>query len=131
MRSLVVEDDFTSRNMLHRILLKYGDCDVAANGREALKAIKQARKAGAPYEMICLDILMPGMNGHEVLRELRKEEAEEGIHGLDGVKVIITSMLDNSKTIMQAFREQCEGYLVKPFDVNKLGDLVRDLGLLK
>ena len=63
MRILIVEDDFICRRLVHDILAPYGDCDVAMNGKEGMKAFKMALNAGKPYNLICLDIMMPEMDG--------------------------------------------------------------------
>ena len=79
MRSLVVEDDFTSRFLLQTILSTYGECHGAVNGREALEAYKASKEKGEPFDLICLDIMMPEMDGQEVLKEIRDIEKEEGL----------------------------------------------------
>ncbi len=65
MRILVVEDDFISRRLLCRFLERFGECDVAINGNEAVNAVEHALQAGAHYDLICLDIMMPEMDGQE------------------------------------------------------------------
>ena len=79
MRVLVVEDDFISRRLLCRYLEPHGECDVAVNGNEALSAFKQALSSGQYYDLICLDIMMPGMDGQETLKRMRILEREAGI----------------------------------------------------
>jgi len=130
MRSLVVEDDFTARKLMQRMLLGYGDCDVAVDGKEALEAFGQARGEGASYDLICLDIMMPRMNGHEVLEQIRAQEASHGILGKDGVKVVMTTALADSGNILRAFDEQCEAYLVKPVKRVPLTERLQEFGLV-
>ncbi|MBF0406306.1 MAG: response regulator [Candidatus Riflebacteria bacterium] len=130
MRILVVEDDFVSRCVFSEYLRPYGVCDVAANGLEGLKAFQLAFDSGKPYELICLDIMMPEMDGQTVLKEIRKYEEEKGIKGLEGVKIIMTTALDDFQSIMTAFKGQCEGYLVKPIEKGKLVQQLRNLGLI-
>ena len=78
MRTLIVEDDFTSRLLMQAILAPCGECHIAVNGREAIQAFRLARAQGRPYDLVCLDIMMPEMDGHAVLKVLRAaEEAEE------------------------------------------------------
>ena len=121
MKTLIVEDDFLARALLSTLLSEYGICHVAVNGKEALDAIKCAFDENDPYDLICLDIMMPVMNGQEALLELRKMEMERGIKGQDTTKVIMITAIDDSKNIMKAFRQgQCEAYLTKPLDRNKL-----------
>jgi len=129
-RVLIVEDDFTTRKLLQKYLAEYGDCDIAVDGLEAIAAFKQAVADKMPYSLVCLDILMPRMNGHEVLKAFRKIESENGIYGLDGVKIIMTTVLNDSKNIIGAFREGCEAYIVKPLERHKLLQEIAKLNLV-
>ena len=87
MKTLIVEDDFTSRLLMQAILSPYGECHIAVNGREAIQAFRLARAQGHPYDLVCLDIMMPEMDGHAVLKALRAAEEAEGILIGDGAKV--------------------------------------------
>lgn len=127
MKILVVEDDFASRKLMQQLLATYGSCDVAVDGREALRAMKIAWNEGGPYDVVFLDIMLPHMDGQHVLKEIRRLEEERGILGLDAVKVIMTTALDDSKNIMGAFRSQCEGYIVKPITGEKIKEQLNAL----
>ncbi len=83
-----------------------------------------------PYDLICLDIMMPETSGHDALKAIRDLEAEHGIHGCDGVKVIMTSAVNDARNIIQSFREGCESYVVKPITEVELLAKMSDLGLL-
>jgi two-component system, chemotaxis family, chemotaxis protein CheY len=131
MRTLVVEDDFTSRLLLQKLLAPYGEIHVAANGREALEAFKAGRNKSQAYDMICLDIMMPEMDGQTVLKEVRMIEGKEGIRVGRGVKILMTTALKDPKNVMTAFREMCDGYLVKPIEKGKLLEHLKEFGLLK
>lgn len=120
MNILIIEDDITSGKVLSRILQRYGTVTIATDGRQGLDGFKDALNNKTPYDLIFLDIMMPEIDGQEVLKEIRKTEEMLGIFGLDGVKVIMTTALDDNKNIMQAFRSQCEGYLVKPILKDKV-----------
>lgn len=130
MRILIVEDDFTSRLLLQGILKQHGEVDTAVNGREAVEAARAALIQGQPYDLICLDIMMPELDGHGALKEIRHLEEEAGVAAQDSVKVIMTSALADSKNVMSAFREQCDAYVNKPINKAKLVDHLRDLGLI-
>ena len=131
MKTLIVEDDFVSRRLLQAILSPYGRCEVATNGKEAVQAFELAWQEKDPYNLICLDIMMPEMDGLQVLAEVRRIEDEKGIDGLSGVKIVMTTALDDPRSIMKAFKQQCEDYLIKPIDRPKLLEKVRNLGLIK
>ncbi|MBF0410131.1 MAG: response regulator [Candidatus Riflebacteria bacterium] len=130
MRILVVEDDFVARNIYGEFLRPYGACDGAENGLVGLNAFKLALDCGKPYRLVCIDILMPEMDGQTLLKEIRKYEEENGIKGLEGVKVIMTTALDDYQNIMTAFKGQCEGYIIKPIRKEKLLQEMKKLGLL-
>ena len=129
MRVLIVEDDFYCRTLLHDILRPLGQCDIAVNGEEAVYAFKRALEETKPYDLICLDLVLPEMDGHQALREIRSLEREDG--GNREVKVIVTTMLDDSKETHDAFfLGGAASYLVKPIREEALLEELRNLGLL-
>ncbi len=130
MKTLIVEDDFICRNVLQKFLSPHGECDIAVNGMEAVKAFTMGIQQGPRYDLICLDIMMPEMDGQAVLSTVRGIEKDCGIGGHDGVKVIMTTALNDPKNVMQSFREQCDGYLVKPIDKLKLIQMLSELRLI-
>ncbi len=130
MKTLIVEDDFSSRLLLQGILQPYGECHIAVNGREAVSAFELALGGESPYDLVCLDIMMPEMDGQETLRRIRKLEEDKGILMTDGVRVIMTTALDDKKNIMTAFRDQCDAYLVKPIDTRKLIEHLKSMQLI-
>jgi len=129
MHVLVVEDDFISRRLLCRYLEPYGECDVAVNGNEAVGAFKQALLAGNHYELICLDIMMPGMDGQETLKRIRALEKEHAVAPEQVVKVIMTSALEDHDNVMAAFSNACDGYVVKPIEKKRFLETLREIGL--
>lgn len=131
MKCLIVEDDFTSRRLLKTYLSDYSDCDIAVDGNEAIEAFTLATNEKEPYDLICLDIMMPNMDGHDALRAIRQIESERGIEGLDCVKVIMTTALDDSKNVMGSFRDGCEVYIVKPVKKDKLLEEMENLGVIE
>jgi two-component system chemotaxis response regulator CheY len=130
MKTLIVEDDFTSRILLQTYMLPYGPCHISVNGKEAVDAFKKALDSGEPYNLICLDIMMPEMDGQTALKHIRALEDAAGILASDGAKVIMTTALDDTKNVMGAFRDQCDAYLVKPIDKEKLLKSLQSLGLI-
>ena len=130
MRSLVAEDDFTSRKLLQRFLASCGICDTAANGAEAVDAFREAMEEGEAYDLVCLDIMMPEKDGQTALKEIREIEEENGIRGLDCAKIIMATALGDSKNVMEAFRSQTDAYIEKPVDKKKLMKELKSLGLI-
>ena len=130
LKILVAEDDFVCRKLLQSFLSDFGECFVAINGLEAVEAVKDALDEGQPYDLICLDIMMPEMDGHEALKSIRKIENERGIAGLDGVKVMMTTALSDSASVIGAFREGCEAYIVKPLGKQNFFEEMEKLGFV-
>ena len=130
---LIVEDEFISRTLLKEMLTPFGDCDTVTNGREAVDVLEKSYSVPENrYDLVCLDIMMPKMSGHEVLREMRRIEKDKGIFGADVTKVLMVTALDDSKNIMEALVEgRCEAYLTKPISRAKLEEHLRHLQLIE
>ena len=129
MHILVVEDDFISRKLLCRYLDPFGECDVAVNGIEAISAVRHALEGGSPYDLICLDIMMPGMSGQETLLGIRDLEIEYAPKGGNRAKVIMTTALEDSENIRKAFEASADDYIVKPIEKKKFLLKLTELGL--
>ena len=130
MKSLIVEDDFTSRVLLQSVLSRYGECHIAVNGREAVQAFQDARNSGNDYDFICMDIVMPELDGQQALQQIRTLEHNAGVLPSWHVKVLMITALDDPKSVMGAFYQLCDAYLCKPIDVGKLQQHLRELGLV-
>lgn len=130
MKSLVVEDDFTSRLLLQAILSRFGECHIAVNGVEAVEAFRAARAGGCGYNLVCMDIMMPEMDGQSALEALRKIETEEGVPAGGAAKVMMTTALSSVKDVAAAFRGLCDAYLVKPIDSAQFIQQLREFSLL-
>jgi len=130
MRTLIVEDDFTSRILLHSLLSQYGECHVAVNGREAVAAFRASLESGQAYDLICMDIMMPEMDGQTAVKEIRALEEAGGTLSSDGVKIIMTTALDDVRSVVQCFQSLCDAYLFKPIDKGQLLGHIKDLHLV-
>lgn len=105
-RLLVVDDTATTRDLLSRRLMREGYAvAVAGNGREALERI---RTEG--FDLVLLDIMMPELNGFEVLKRIKSDER------LRHIPIIMISALDESESVVQCIERGAEDYLPKPFD---------------
>lgn len=129
MRILVVEDDFISRRLLCRYLQTVAECDVAVNGNEAIGAFKQILQGGERYDLVCLDIMMPGMDGQETLKRLRAIEHEQGVTDAERTKVIMTTALEDHDNVLAAFTNACDGYVIKPIEKKKFLETLAKVGL--
>ncbi|OHB66391.1 MAG: hypothetical protein A2V70_17565 [Planctomycetes bacterium RBG_13_63_9] len=127
MKCLIVDDSRLNRELLYNMLSPYGQCDKVVDGEEAIEAFEAALEDDEPYDLVCLDIMMPGMDGHQVLSEIREMECRCGVYGSDATKVIMTTALNESKHCLQSFKEGCEAYVTKPIDEERLLGQVRSL----
>ena len=75
----------------------YGDCDGTVDGMEAVEAYMMALEDEQPYDLICLDVMMPVMDGYQVLNTIRNMEKQRGIEGDDRVKIIMMTALNEQK----------------------------------
>jgi len=130
MRTLIVEDDFTSRLLLQEFLTSYGSVHIAVNGKEAVDAVRSALQANKPYDLILMDIMMPEMDGHEALTQIRKIEAQNHLVDADQVKVIMVTALGDEGNVIFARQNKVQGYILKPYDLKKLLEELRKLGLI-
>lgn len=128
MKTLIVEDDFISRMLIQKMLEDYGPSHVVVNGKEAVAAVQMAFDEIDPYDLICLDIMMPEMDGLQALKEIRAMEKSRSIK--HRVKVIITTALADPDYVAEALQCCCDYYLAKPVYKLNLQDALRRVGLL-
>jgi two-component system chemotaxis response regulator CheY len=131
MRVLIVEDDYTSRQLMQILIARFGSYDVATNGYEAIKLLKTAFDEGRRYDLICLDISMPEMNGQEALKRMREIETAHGLKGSERTKIVMTTAYSNYENVANAFEEQCDAYVVKPIEIAKFDQTLKNLSLIK
>lgn len=130
MRVLIVEDDFIGSRLMKKFLEADCFCHLAFDGREAIEAFEAALKEEKPYDLLCLDIMMPKLGGIDVLRAARRMEQDRGISPENGVKVIMTTAMNDADVIMESFDARCDGYIVKPIRKEALFEEIENLGLL-
>ncbi|MDE7324259.1 MAG: response regulator [Lachnospiraceae bacterium] len=130
MRILIAEDDFASRKAILKFLSVYGECDVTVDGMEAIDAFMMALEEDDPYDLICLDVMMPIMDGYQALKNIRGIEKEHNVPQDKQAKVIMTTALNEEKNVKKAFELGCTVYCAKPIDVEKLRGMLEKLGLI-
>ena len=111
-RLLVVDDVPENRDLLVRRLRRQGHENVAtaADGIEAMAAIRSAVAEAAPFDTVLLDVMMPRMSGVEVLEALRADPA------LSATPVIMISAATELDTVVRCIELGAEDYLPKPFN---------------
>lgn len=132
MKILIADDDFVSRTKLEALLSAYGDCQTAKNGDEAIEMFEKAYKESAGYNLITMDIDMPGMNGHEVVNRIRQWEAQnDAFRQNKEVKILMTTGMRSRTDLVASFREGCEGYLRKPVTPESIEQALAKIGVCK
>jgi two-component system chemotaxis response regulator CheY len=131
MKSLIAEDDFVSRQILKEILSPLGDYDIVVDGDEAIAAFQMALRDKKPYDLVCLDIMMPKLDGNTALEQIREIEKKAGIVGSAETKIIMVTALDDPKTVFKSYyKGGATAYVVKPIEKEKLLKKIKDIGLL-
>ena len=130
MRILIAEDDFASRKVILKFLSVYGECDVTVDGMEAIDAYMMALEEGDPYDLVCLDVMMPIMDGYQALKNIRDIEKEHNIPEEKRAKVIMTTALNEEKNVKKTFELGCTVYCGKPIDMDRLKSTLDKLGFV-
>jgi len=130
MRILIVEDDEVSGLFLQKTLLQYGDCDMTIDGMEALDAYLIALQDDMPYDLICLDIMIPKVNGVKVLKSIREMERKKRVKKDKHVKVIVITALAETEFVNESLTEGYDVYVAKPINKKTLDQAINKLGLI-
>ncbi len=129
MRILIVDDDKATRLCLDKVLGPLGEVVAAGSGQEALDAFENARAQGKPFKLVCLDIIMPGLDGHATLRAMRELEKRHGVAPGQETKVIMVTGCGDTGNVTTAFFEgQADGYVTKPLRLAYLIETLRQMG---
>lgn len=132
MKILVADDEISTRRLLQLMLQPYGRCDVVGNGNEAVAVFAAAHAAGQPYDLVCLDIMMPELDGQSALKAMRSHEKTLGITGEAGARIVMVTCLDSPNAVIEAYyKGGCSSYLVKPVKKDKLLRMLRELELIE
>jgi two-component system chemotaxis response regulator CheY len=127
MKVLVAEDDMASGKFLTKLLSKYGQVDLARDGIEAVDNFVKAASENSKYDLVCLDIMMPKIDGYKALESIRNAERKLGIPRISRCKIIMISALDEGFDSSYASDDYDE-YICKPIDIVKFDNIIRKMG---
>lgn len=131
MRCLIVEDDKVSSQVLEKMISRHGTFDATVNGQRAIDLFREAHESNSPYDLILMDIMIPEIDGLQSVFTIREIDARLKIPLAQKVKVIMTTALDDPRTIMKALYESdADSYLIKPIRFQKLEEELRALKLI-
>jgi len=128
---LIVDDDHISQVALSAMLSRYGECTCEGNGRDGLARFEAALDAGAPFNLVFMDIQMPVMDGQTALGAIRALERDRGVAPGQEAKAVMITCHDDVKNISKSFfRGQVTCYFTKPIDLRLMVDELRQEGLI-
>ncbi len=118
MKILVVDDDLKVRETLHKLISRQGyECKTATNGREALEIVEEDN-----FSFVISDIKMPGMNGMELLKAIKKDYPD--------IDVIIMTAYSEDYTFTDVIKAGASDFISKPFSQDeleaKLGRIIKE-----
>lgn len=129
-RILIVEDDMVSRKFLSKYLSRFGDCDLVVDGLEAIDAYMLSTQDNSTYDLICLDVMMPKIDGIKVLKTIRDLEKQNGLTEPEQSKIIMTTVLGETQIVQTAFDFGCNAYASKPIDMEKFSNVLKKIGFI-
>src|SRR5258708_19166891 len=106
MNPLIVDARGANRHVLQRMLGRFGPCEMAADGAQAIAALTRALDEGRPFGLVCLDIMMPGMDGQQALAAIRALEAGRGIHNGKRVKIFMVTAVQDASAVTSSRSEE-------------------------
>jgi two-component system chemotaxis response regulator CheY len=126
MKVLIADDCEMSRELLAMAFEGIARVEAAEDGEQAAQMFEAALAKGEPFDLICLDITMPKLSGHDVLRIIRSREEATGGRT---VAFMITAS-SSPDDMLEGLLGSCDDYLTKPVMQQALRDLLAKHGLV-
>ncbi|MBF0607903.1 MAG: response regulator [Candidatus Magnetobacterium sp. LHC-1] len=129
MNTLIVDDEPVTTKMLKRLFSRYGMCEVATNGDDAVTFFKDAWHRDRPYDLIIMDVMMPGRTGIEAYEAIREYEQQSSVKKGSEVKIVLMTGMGISRELFNVYKTSCMAYLYKPVDMKELLEVLNRLNL--
>ncbi|MCR5144290.1 MAG: response regulator [Lachnospiraceae bacterium] len=123
MKILLAEDDYNSSKYLISILEKYGDCDIAVDGQEAVDMYKYAAEDGLAYDFLLIDLIMPKIQGYIVTEEIRKFEEKNEL--APSFVTLMTVLTEPDKDLDS--HPLFNAFLMKPVQLEQLESILNEI----
>jgi PAS domain S-box-containing protein len=122
---LVAEDNEINALLMRSLLTRLGHhAVITTNGEEALESWLAAKSAGAPYDLVLMDIQMPQLDGIETTKQIRGREAGQPGHRTPILALTANTLVEDRYACFEA---GMDGFLIKPLDLEKLADALAGL----
>ena len=118
---------FISMRIVSKLLSRYGEVILATDGIEAVDEFVKSVTEGKEFDLVCLDIMMPKIDGYKALESIRNAERKLGIPRISRCKIIMISALDEGFDSSYASDDYDE-YICKPIDIVKFDNIIRKMG---
>lgn len=129
MRTLVIDDDIVVREQLKALLNKCGDFEVecAPRGKIGIDMFCASVEDAEPYRLVMVDIQMPDVSGHEVVKAIRECEEKHNIVDYLQTKILMATVSHDFHDCSEAYYNFCNDYVVKPITFEKLYEKLGNL----
>ncbi|MBF0423027.1 MAG: response regulator [Magnetococcales bacterium] len=131
MKTLIADDDESSRRLLQNILSPYGECVLTESSSKAVELFKHSYEQRQPFQLVCLDIMMPDIDGQAALAMMRDFEKDHNVSQNDKTIIIMITALNSMQTVVSSFEDGgCNAYLTKPITRRSLINKIKKYGLI-
>jgi two-component system chemotaxis response regulator CheY len=127
-RILVVDDVELNRMVLQQLLKPFGESDFGVNGIQAIQKFNRALEQGNPYDLVCLDIMMPEMDGTKTVQAMRKIEETRKIPEENKATILMVTAVPSKEHLLKTYK-YCQGFLIKPITGEKLYAKLEEIGI--
>jgi two-component system, chemotaxis family, chemotaxis protein CheY len=110
-KTLIIDDEIQGYTCIKSML---GVCDIVESGLIGVEYAETALKIKSYYNLILLDVVIPDLDGIEVIRKIRDLEKSYNIKSSSEAKVVVVSSRRDEPTILEAFRNGATGGIDKP-----------------
>lgn len=130
MKILVAEDDEANRKFLTKLLSKFGDVTVVGDGFQAVKHYMQALDERDPYHLVCLDVMMPKIDGYKALDAIRDIEGKYALIEGERARIVMISALDEGGFDEERAGNLYDCYMSKPIDILEFEMNLKRMGMI-
>lgn len=131
MRILIAEDDIPSMIFLKSLASRFGDCTAVTDGMQSAEEYYRAALTNKPYDLVFLDIMLPKMDGLQVLSAIREFEEEVSEKCNNRARIIMVSALNDDLTVEHAKEAGCDGYICKPVNRESLEKILSEFAIFE